>query len=308
MSILSGGEKVFREAAQSFLQIRAAASTAHHLLAHRALAELAEKRGSSALLQVAVLMKEEGPFDKVMTRIDGMIALLRKEEQDDVNHRDSCEKSVHGNEVERQNLQEGIERVSKELDRFGNGADGLKAALAQQKAKIVETRADMKKMQTLREEEHVEFQRAADVDAQAADLVKQAAEKLSKYYKVNSLSMGMVQEAPAPVWDVGAPAPAPLEAPKQEVTPKASNRMDAPEFRGGASHQGESKSIIAILDMMEQDFRKDIEDSKAARKVSMRRWKRKSVWRKNFRPWMKKLPRRQDRRSRLKTIVLQLWR
>jgi len=93
VEILSGPEaqETFENSTATFVQVsahgRGRAGT------YERLRSLARRHGSSSLLELAAKVKAGGHFDAVIASIDQMIQLLRKEEQDDIQHRDRCQNS-----------------------------------------------------------------------------------------------------------------------------------------------------------------------------------------------------------------------
>merc|ERR1712190_597886 len=59
--------------------------------AFQQLRSLARQFNSLQVARIAAEVRVGGHFDKVLVMIDKMIELLRKEEQDDIEHRDRCE-------------------------------------------------------------------------------------------------------------------------------------------------------------------------------------------------------------------------
>merc|ERR1712187_356152 len=80
--------------------------------AYSQLKQLALKFQSRDVAKIAVELKTGGHFDKVIIMIDEMIGLLRKEEQEDIEHRDRCENSQNANKNE---FEDEIEQLKKDI-------------------------------------------------------------------------------------------------------------------------------------------------------------------------------------------------
>merc|ERR1719214_553861 len=94
--------------------------------AYNRLAVLAAKYRSRGLASIAVEAKSAGHFDKVIAMIDDMMAVLRKEEQDDIAHRDRCENGQNANKNSMEDLNNDITKAKKKKQRMQNTDDGLK--------------------------------------------------------------------------------------------------------------------------------------------------------------------------------------
>merc|ERR1740123_2612338 len=87
--------KVFTNSTTTFLQLDLDSHNSEvQTNAYTKMAGLAQKFHSFNLAQIAVDLKSGGHFDKVIASIDQMISDLRKEEQDDIDHRDRCERAT----------------------------------------------------------------------------------------------------------------------------------------------------------------------------------------------------------------------
>jgi len=244
VQILSGGAKTFQEATTTFVQVKAVRKLSQsHENAYSKLKLLATKYQSASLQKMVSLMKNGGHFDKVMVMIDDMMAVLRKEEQDDIAHRDRCENGENANKNSMEDLQNDIKKVEKKKQRMQNTDDGLKKDLDEVKKQIAATEKDMADMLKIRNKDHADFQRALKMDAEAIQLITQATARLSKYYKENGIPLGLMQKAPE----------------------YANDADKAPEtsFSGAGSHGSESGGIVAILDMIKEDLEKETKEARA---------------------------------------------
>jgi len=142
VKILNSDEakKTFEEG-QKFLQMSA---VVHHKKEHAPRAEaykrlrlLASSYHSLQLAQIAVSVKSTGHFDDVIVMIDKMIATLREEEQEDIEHRDRCEGKQNGNKNSKADAEHDKSKAEKEIER-------LKGAITDKEAEIKEIEANMK--------------------------------------------------------------------------------------------------------------------------------------------------------------------
>lgn len=243
IQILSGGSKVFEEATTTFLQLKDVQR--HGSAQHKAYGELkllSAKYQTSSLNKLVAVMRTGGHFDKVMIMIDHMMALLRAEEQDDIKHRDRCENGENANANSMEDAQGEIAKTDKKLGRLDRRSDDTKKELESVEGEIKESKANMKKLLEMRNEEYNDFTRALKMDMEAISLIGMAIVRLSSYYKENKIPISLIQ------------AP--------EYT-KDADKAPETTFSGADAHQGESTGIVAILEMLKEDLQKEIKEGRA---------------------------------------------
>merc|ERR1719271_2072531 len=202
IKILSGGAKTFEASTSTFVQlssIRKHAESSSSVAAYNQLKALATKFRSRSVAMIAVTVKEGGHFDKVITMIDDMIALLRKEEQDDIEHRDRCENAQNANGNEIGDLEHAIKKTEASLKRMGNTKKELEDEIGALEKEIAATNKDMKELLDFRNKEEADFRQAVKDDTDAVALLKKAIVALSEFYKRNKMPLPeLVQKEQAP--------------------------------------------------------------------------------------------------------------
>merc|ERR1719265_1347930 len=138
------------------------------------------------------------------------------------------------------------------MDERSDTIDGLKVdikeiikTIAENEAEIKSITEELTKAQTLRNDEHTEWEAADRDDGAAAELVMRAKDVLSSFYSDNGLVF-VQKKKMEPVVAGEAPPPPP-------------STWEAPY--GGKT--GESQGIVAILEMIHEDILKDQTKSKA---------------------------------------------
>merc|ERR1719172_585915 len=175
-----------------------------------------------------------------------MIATLRKEEADDIAHRDRCENAQNANKNEMEDLKGSIKKTKNALKRMANTEKGLKTEIDALKNGIKATKKDMADLLKLRNKEEADFKQALKDDTDAADLLRKAIAALSSFYKRNKMDVPqLIQKAP--------------EYAKDED--KAPDAGFADSNYGG--RKSESGGIIAILEMLVEDTEKEIAEGRA---------------------------------------------
>merc|ERR1740130_2615597 len=126
IKILSSGDakKTFGKSTTTFLQIAAAHKHTEHSSerskAYAQLKTLASQFHSRSVAKIAVEVKTGGHFDKVIIMVDEMMVVLRKEEADDIAHRDRCENSENANKNELADLAADIQKTKNSIKRMEN--------------------------------------------------------------------------------------------------------------------------------------------------------------------------------------------
>jgi chromosome segregation ATPase len=244
VQILSNGAETFENASTTLVQLKVVRKHSDsHQQAYNKLRSLASKYHSLNMQQLMTAVKVEGHFDKVMIMIDQMMALLRKEEQADIEHRDRCENGENANKNEIEDVNSAIEKSSQSLERMANTKESLNKELASIEQQINATKADMQDMLDQRNKDHAEFAFALKMDSDAISLIDMAVVRISKYYKENNIPLKLMQQAPEYSED-------PDKAP--ETT-----------FSGADSHQGQTTGIVSILGMIKEDLQKEMSEGRA---------------------------------------------
>jgi len=184
----------------------------------------------SVLAQVAAKAKEGGHFDKVIVMINHLIERIRKEEQDDIAHRDRCQNSVGKNTQDIADLEHGQLRAQGQITRMKDAETDLLGQLAQLEQDIEVTEHEMNKRLQLRNEEQEEFTQALLDDANAIALLQAAIVSLTKFYKQNGFPMTLVQK---------------------------STKLD-PNFVTYSEQSDQAGRIVSVLQMLVDDLKMEI--------------------------------------------------
>jgi len=234
IAIMSSAEakKTFASATTTFLQL-SSVQESDRLKAYGRVKQLATTYKSLTLAKIAVAIKTSGHFDKVITMIDTMIGMMRKEEAEDIAHRDRCESKQNANANSRDDLDSEITKSKAALARMGNTkADMVKAKTAVE-AEIKATKTSMAELLQMRNKETKEYTQAQKDDADAVSLIGQAIAVLSKFYADNKIAFA---QQPAP-------------------------EIFKDDNYGGS--KSETGGILAILDMLREDLSKELKAGSA---------------------------------------------
>jgi len=252
ISILTDPEstKVFTNSTTTFVQISAhrnngKAQTQARVAVTAQLSRLAQQYRNLGLAEIALTVKNGGHFDKVMASIDQMIADLRKEEQEDIEHRDRCERAEGKNTNDLADLNHDISKSAATISRLEGEETSLKDKINKLKTEIENTDKEMKDALKLRNEEVAEFRQALKDDAAAVELLTQTIASLTSFYKRNKIPLSLVSAEPKYTID-------------KDKAPETS-------WSGGdyGGRKDETHGVVAIIEMIREDVEKEMKTARA---------------------------------------------
>merc|ERR1719387_1178423 len=185
-------------------------------------------------------------FAPVIEAIDKMIAELRVEEQEDIEHRDWCENKENKLNNQKDDLDYKIGQSEGLIERLEAVEEQIDKDIESTEADILETEEAMAEALATRNEETEEFRAALKEDADAAALIAGAIEALTAFYTNNKLPLALLGKK------------APEYSTDPDVAPETG---DIDKGYGGAS--SESKGIISILEMLKEDLENEMKEAKA---------------------------------------------
>jgi seryl-tRNA synthetase len=175
-----------------------------------------------------------------------MIEVLRAEEQDDVEHRDRCQRSENKNGNNMEDLNGDIQKKANELSRMADEEKATGEKVTSLEEAIEQTKKDLAELLKLRNTDHDDFKKSLKDDTDAVKLLEQAITSLAGFYKRNKIPLSLEQHT---------------DDPKYTVDPDK-----APETSWAGSEYGgrksESQGIIAILTMLKADVQRQMDISR----------------------------------------------
>jgi exonuclease VII small subunit len=239
------------QAPGEFLQV---AQTSHLALraekAAVALRSAARRSGDERLMALAKTFQSPSvktKFDPIIKAIEKMIKLLQSEEEKDLDIKQTCE------EDRMEDTRDAIV-YSRTIDEQTDKITHLTEVIAECEKEIAEliaehkkTKEELAKATRMREDENAAWKVTDKDDKMAAETVASAKQVLEGFYKDNGLVF--VQKAKQPVEGMAAGEAPPPPPPTWEGD------------YGGKT--GESQGIIAIMEMVHEDIKKDRADAKA---------------------------------------------
>merc|ERR1719375_1100894 len=149
--------------------------------AEQILYHVAETAKNPRLATLATRMRLDG-FEKVIEEVDGMIADLKKEKDDDIKMKDFCIEALHKNEVAQEMKKRDIEQLQATVEDLKAEIAELTKAIATLDAEISETRMMVKRAGEDRELENKDFQQVVADQRETQKLLKSALGVLKGFY------------------------------------------------------------------------------------------------------------------------------
>mmetsp|Transcript_58380 Transcript_58380/g.162738 ORF Transcript_58380/g.162738 Transcript_58380/m.162738 type:complete len:744 (-) Transcript_58380:98-2329(-) len=257
IDVLSSPEAIrtFKNATTTLLQVDAAsaASSATRALGQRrgtmasrrlrqAAAKMQSGTRAAKLLSIAARAEAGGHFDAVIAAIDDMIGVLRREEQDDIEHRDRCQGSTNKNKNEMEDLDHAIGKASAAIQRMENTAGDLTDEIASLEDAIKRTKAEMEEALKMRNKESKEFKQALQDDMDAISLLDKAIVFMTAFYKRNNIAMAFLQQHQEPEYAIDVDA-----VPNTDW-----------EGAGYEGRKSESSPIISMIAAIKEKFQNEV--------------------------------------------------
>jgi chromosome segregation ATPase len=156
-------------------------STRNRDRAAQLLSEKAKQLHRPQLSALATSMRNEA-FAKVLENIGNMIAVLKKEQKDEVKQKDFCQKELHENEMqttEKTNSKEDLEQTIADLESLSTTGKEEIAAL---NAEITEMQVEIKRASEIRVKQNSEFQMTVTDQVATQKILQKALGRLQQFY------------------------------------------------------------------------------------------------------------------------------
>lgn len=212
--------------------------------AYSKIRDLAAKYKSLGLAQIAAAVKTGGHFDEVITMIDKMIALLRKEEAYDINHRDRCQNGEDANKNSMEDLAHTMAKLEEEITTLEDECKVMSEEIEDLERQIENTKADLADRLEMRNKEYAAHVQSLKDDDLAIGVVNEAIQALSAFYEKNKIELSMAQKKQ-----------------KKDDPEYTVDQDKAPEiFEDGAygGRKGDTGGIVSILSMIVEDIKNEM--------------------------------------------------
>jgi exonuclease VII small subunit len=240
------------QAPGEFLQVaQKSTSTLRASKASVALRDAALRSGDMRLLALANDIQPKNSvktkFDPIIKAIDKMIKLLESEEEKDLDIKQTCEEDrmedTRDAIVYSRTIDEQTDKITHLTEVIAECEKTIEELIAESK----KTKEELDKATRMRKDENTAWKQTDKDDKAAAETVASAKQVLEGFYKDNGLVFA--QKAKQPVEGMAAGEAPPPPPPTWEGD------------YGGKT--GESQGIVAIMEMVHEDIKKDRADAKA---------------------------------------------
>mmetsp|Transcript_126488 Transcript_126488/g.252729 ORF Transcript_126488/g.252729 Transcript_126488/m.252729 type:complete len:749 (+) Transcript_126488:49-2295(+) len=196
----------------------------------------AAKRNGDAQLSLLATSVELDAFTKVKKAIDGMVAMLKKQQEDEVKKVGYCKKTLQANEMDIEKTTDEKADLESEASKLSEDLKAIVDGLAEAKAQIAKLHVDLQSASEDRMSTNIAFQKTMADQTLTVKVLQVALARMAKYYDDESLlqkhALAAARQTP-PV-------------PQMEYTKS--------KAAGG---------VMQLLEKLIQDAKEIIEDSKA---------------------------------------------
>lgn len=270
VNTLKKGAATFDESATSFFQVSMSAA----LNKKRAVSALERVAAATHSLQAAALAARVQAttgwhFDGIIAKVDMVIAELRAEEAEDVEHKERC---LNEQSAMKAALRDGVslkQKLSADKKQEKLLQDEATTHKENEQKTMDEITTNLKEMLTLRNEQNAAYKKARTADSQAVALIQKAVGQLMRFYDNNKLNlaatkilMGKVDPEQTLTAD---------DVKKNDITADSENQgdggksADAGKPRTWKKEYGGKKSentgVVAILQMISEDITNELEQA-----------------------------------------------
>jgi hypothetical protein len=220
--------------------------------AYASLATAAAKYSSMGLARIATVVKAGGHFDKVISMIDAMIELLRKEEARDIMHRDLCQNGIDKNKKDIAEAQHVLEVTAASIDEMNGKVKVMLEEIKQLERDISDTEMDMEERLEMRNKEQYAFEQSVKDDVAAIDIVNKAIVAMSAFYKKNKIDLSLAQGHHR-------------QAPDVEYTVDQDKAPELAWGKEGGAYGGRKEDtggLVAILEMIATDIQHEVDTAR----------------------------------------------
>jgi len=196
-------------------------------------------------------------FSKIITMIDDMVVLLKKEAEDDLASRDQCNEDFNSSAAEKKETEHAIKGLTATIEELTE-VIAAQAAIVEKSAEDVATaKESMAEATKQREADNAAFVEAVDLNKQAVELIQKAKNKLNTFYNPQLVPKEKAPElSPEEELEAGARS---VLIQKHSFAQEEKLPEGQPEiFSGERKNKGQKgSSVMALMDMLAGDINKD---------------------------------------------------
>lgn len=258
-------EDDFRETANrvvNFIELTSRQSSRYH--AASTIRTVAKKHKNIELMQLAVSLKLDG-FERVKKAMDDMLAGLKKQQEDEYQHREWCIKELDTNEDTIADQTRHKEDVESEIQDLENFIQTTKDDITSLHKAINQLNQSLKRAGQDRAAENKEYRATVDDQRATKKILKKALTRLEKFYQPERAQQIAAASAPNRIQPVAQPVALNQNRPGFSKGNKAAPMQATYEKHGSATGVlGLLREIIADADRMEAEATSDEQNAQTA--------------------------------------------
>merc|ERR1719182_1040545 len=207
---------------------------------------------SLILIALAISGKKVG-FEKVITMIDEMVANLKKEQIDDDNKKEYCEKQFDISEDKKKELEMSVSDSETAIDEMEGSIEKLTEEIASLTKGIKKLDKSVADATEQRKEENAEYKELKQSDTAAKEILLFAKNRLNKFYAPKLYKPELLQESEVYI-QVSAHT-------KREAPPAP------PETFGAYTKKSEDNAgVTQMIDLLVKDLDKELQEAEVMEK------------------------------------------
>lgn len=224
---------------------------------------------------ISAKLKTGVDFSSVLKMIDDMVALLKKEGQDDEKHKDWCDAEFDSSDDESKDVNRKLASLASVISEMKDEIASLTASVDTLTKEIAALDKSVAEATAQRKAEHAEFTEKVQLNESAIQLIFKAKNKLQKFYNPGQYVAPKQREMTeqerlvvAAGGDVDTSVTQQIRGTTQTVftqLKKSSGTVDPPQAPGGEfayKKKGQkSNSVMALMDMLSKDLEKEIAEA-----------------------------------------------
>merc|ERR1719160_966277 len=243
MAVIEKAKEILTSGVKAFVQVKSKTSKSHDddddeddKTADRRdkvvslLKDLAGKHHSYALTQMAAMARSD-PFVKIRGLIEDMIAKLLKEAQEEATQKAFCDEEIGKSTKAQEEKQSKVDEYTTRIDKASSTIAQLTEDVKELEAEVAEIDKAQAEASEIRTKENTDYIKASTDFKESAEAVAKAIEVLKSFYEGSFVQIS------------------------------AKTNAKQPDF--GSAKSDTASTIIAVLEMSEEDFTKLLAESEA---------------------------------------------
>lgn len=218
-------------------------------------------------------------FSKILTMIDEMVVILKKESTSDLAARDKCEVDLRDSATDKKDTENTITGLDSEISELEAAISQNKDTVAKKNEQIAVLDKSVVDATAQRKEENEDFHELVALNSAAVQLLEKAKNKLNKFYNPHMFKAPEERELTEEErllkgsgQDIGDTTVRTSIAGTSQTTTVFSQAPPPPPETYGEykSKNGKSNSVIALLDMLTKDLQSETQAAEAEEKTAQR--------------------------------------